>query len=30
LILPRRTARGIPFAPGETEAGSAGEHPAKG
>src|SRR5258706_15423876 len=30
LILHRRHACGIAFVPGETEAGSAGEHPAKG
>jgi len=30
LILHRRHACGIAFSPGETEVGSAGEHPAKG
>jgi hypothetical protein len=30
LTLHRRHACGIAFSPGETEVGSAGEHPAKG
>ena len=30
LVLHRRHACGIDFSPGETEVGSAGEHPAKG